>query len=349
MLKILYIGSDAPGSTSLYRAMAIGRRGHQVIIANPNRGLADVFKSKIKGAFHYRTGYRFLQGRIMRWITEMLNEQEKPDIVWVDSGELLGPACVRRLKQWAGRIILYNHDDPTGERDGHRFDSLKKAIQYYDLCVVVREPSYHEFKAAGSENVLKVYRSYDELMHKPFEDADRILPQFRSDIAFIGTWMKGEDRDSFLLTLIKKGLPVSIWGDHWQKSPLWNELKDYYKGKALSGKDYVAAVQGARICIGMLSKGNRDLHTTRSAEIPYIGGLFCAERTSEHEHMYKDWEEAVFWDDVEECARHCTELLKDENMRQKILLAGMKRVRALRIGNEDICEQALQLVQCMSK
>lgn len=39
---------------------------------------------------------------------------------------------------------------------------------------------------------------------------------------------------------------------------------------------------------------NYDLQTTRTMEIPACGSLLMAERTIEHEELFKDEEEAVF-------------------------------------------------------
>jgi hypothetical protein len=101
------------------------------------------------------------------------------------------------------------------------------------------------------------------------------------------------------------------------------------------------AIKGSKICLGLLSRQNRDLHTTRSMEIPYAGGLLCAERTREHLFLYEEDKEAIFWSDAHECATKCIELLKDEDKRERIRLAGMVRVRINKVGNEDICRQIL--------
>jgi len=268
-----------------------------------------------------------------------------PDLIWVDGGEFIGTKSLELLKSMEVPVVLYNVDDPTGKRDGNRFQSLLKALPLYDLVVVVRKETQAECIKLGAVNTLLVSRSYDEQAHKPYENQRAIPSEFRSGIAFIGTWMRHEKRDEFLLKLIDEGLPVAIWGDRWQKSPYWNRLKIFYQGGSLSGQDYVAAIQGTKICIGMLSKGNRDLHTTRSLEIPYIGGLLCAERTSEHLHMYKENEEAVFWNDAKECAEVCKRLLANSEKREKIRLAGMQRVRKNKVGNEDICTIILNKLQ----
>jgi len=117
---------------------------------------------------------------------------------------------------------------------------------------------------------------------------------------------------------------------------VWSELKPYWQGPSVSGQDYVDAMRGAKLCIGMLSKGNRDQHTTRTMEIPAAGGLLCAERTAEHQALYREGEEALFWSDANECAAVCKRLLADSARLQSVREAGQRRVLANRVGNEDI-------------
>lgn len=343
-MNILYIGDNSTFSTSYHRATALQRLGHIVKIINSKEAvkwqLSNAFLSKV----HFHTGYKFIQTSMFSWLKKKLDEPFQPDLIWVNGGELIGANAVKLLKQKGVPVILYHNDDPTGGRDGNRFKSLLEAIPVYDLCVVVRNQNVDEFKALGAKNVIRVFMSYDEVAHKPFDNEQEIPVKFKSDIAFIGTWMRNEKRDEFILKLINEGLNVSIWGGRWDKSPLWPQLKAYYKGGTLGGKDYVAAIQGAKICLGMLSKGNRDLHTTRSLEIPYIGGLLCAERTTEHLQMYNEGTEAIFWDDVNECAEKCKALINDDDRINSIKKAGRIRILENKAGNENVCSTILKAV-----
>ncbi len=344
MANILYLGDNATGTTSSHRAKAMERLGHKIYVLDPYTTFSSQLNAPLLGSVHFRTGYRLLNRKVSGWLSDNIKGITfKPDILWVTSGELFGPDSLKILKSLGCPIILYNNDDPTGGRDGRRFDLLLKALPYYDLCVVMRNLNVSEFKARGAKEVIRVFMSYDEEVHKPFDSASEIPEAYRSDVAFIGTWMRYEKRDEFLLDLIQKGINVSIWGNRWQKSPYFDKLQAHWRGNAISGRNYVAAIQGSKICLGMLSKGNRDLHTTRSLEIPFAGGLFCGERTSEHQQMYAEGTEAVFWSNASECADVCTELLKDDVRREKIRLAGMKKVRKLELGNEDLCNKILKL------
>ena len=94
----------------------------------------------------------------------------------------------------------------------------------------------------------------------------------------------------------------------------------------------------------MLSHQNRDLVTTRSFETLSWGGLLCAERTSEHQLLYEDSYEAVFWDSTDECIARCSVLLNDQTFRDYIRNNGIKRIKEFGAGNEDILSHVMSLL-----
>jgi spore maturation protein CgeB len=159
---------------------------------------------------------------------------------------------------------------------------------------------------------------------------------------FLGTWFP--ERGPFLLELIELGVPLTIRGANWQKAREWPELKGYFKGGQLEGDEYAIALQCAKVNLGLLSKGNRDLHTTRSLEIPALGALLCAERTTEHLELYVEGEEALFWDCAEECASVCHEALRDEERRQRIAAAGHARSIVNANHNENVVRAVIERI-----
>jgi spore maturation protein CgeB len=340
LLRILYVGDDHPHSTSRQRANAFRRIGCDVELLNPASAYSQF---KLHPKINYMSGYQLVAPLVKRWLKSKLCGKQF-ELAIVDGGLAISSSSVAFLHQHCTQIANYVIDDPTGLRDGNNWNTLRGAIADYDLWFVVRIESEQEFRHRGARKVVRIWRSYDEVAHAPFPSEQAIPQSFRSEVAFIGTWMKDEGRDGrdyFLLKLIEAGVPVSIWGGRWFKSPCWSKLKPFWRGGSLGGRDYVAAIQGAKITLGFLSKGNRDLHTQRSSEIPYIGGLLCAERTSEHLQMYQEGVEAVFWSSAEECIEVCRELLPDETKRRQITAAGMHRIKVLGLGNETICRKML--------
>ena len=235
----------------------------------------------------------------------------------------------------------YTVDDPFGGRDARRFAGYLHAGPEYDLLAVVRAENVAEAYDRGARAVMQVWRSADEVAHEPRRLNAEQHRRFASEVVFVGTWMP--ERGPFMAELIRRSVPLSIWGNRWQKAPEWPQLAPHWRGPGLdTDDDYAAAILAAEVNLGLLSRGNRDLHTHRSLEIPALGGLFCAERTCEHLALYEEGREAVFWRDAAECAEQCKALLADEPRRQAIAAAG--HARALRNGhyNEQVMARILE-------
>jgi spore maturation protein CgeB len=262
------------------------------------------------------------------------------DVCYVDGGEWVTPRVITLIRRFAKVVLNYNIDDPLGPRDGARFLAYRKSLPYYDLAAVVRNENVSEAQALRAKKVIRVYRSADEISHAPREITELDQQKWGCDVLFLGTWFP--ERGPFLLELIRLGVPLSIRGANWHKAPEWNQLKAHWKGGGIGGDDYAKAIQCAKVNLGMLSKENRDLHTTRSLEIPAIGALLCAERTEEHVAMYNEWEEALFWSNAQECAKACQFALADESRRSAIARAGLLRIKANGHYNEVIVASILE-------
>jgi hypothetical protein len=297
--------------------------------------------------FHYRTGYRLLQRRLLNKIQSSMSLiTHSPDLIWVNGGSLLGPACLKWLRfKFACKIILYQNDDPTGSRDGNCFLTLRDALPFYDLCALVRPETALEALAIGAQRVLRVFMSYDEVHHA---SAHLILQQSpeppKPVVSFIGTLIPGEARDRFLVSLMYSGVPLRLIGNLWHRSSLWPLLRTIYQGPACGGTGYSLALGDAAVTLGLLSHQNRDLVTTRSFEATACGGLLCAERTSEHQLLYEQSYEAVFWGSADECSVQCNILLNNSELRQEICANGYNHVRSAGLGNEDVCRRILDTI-----
>ena len=340
--SLLYLGNDLPASSSRMRADALRRLGCEVTVVDPYDLIGPL--QRWQSFLHYRTGYRFLQRRLLRGLKVKISElNNSPEIIWVNGGELLGPGILRWLRlRFSCKIILYQNDDPTGYRDGNLFLSLRAAFPFYDLCVFVRPETKLEAFALGVRRALRIYNGFDEVLHTSNRLGHQQTPEPPEPVvSFIGTLIPGESRDQFLCALIKAGIPLRLIGGRWQRSSLWPLLQSIYQGPGRTGMAYSQALGDAAVSLGFLSHHNRDLVTLRSFETTACGGLFCAERTSAHQLLYEDGWEAVFWDSVEECILQCNKLLGDPELRHKICINGAQHVREIGAGNEDICRQIL--------
>jgi spore maturation protein CgeB len=332
-MNILYIGSN--GGTTLHRKKALERLGYDVLLVDPKSFLSP---SRYLAKWIHDTGAWGLENYIKKKILNKIYNKNF-DIGFIDGGYLIGPGLLDSLKENVKYLINYNVDDPFSKPEWMKWRIFRKAIPYYDLHAVVRVQNINEVKNAGAKKVIHVFRSADEIEHKPISLSNKDFEKWSSEIVFVGTWFP--ERGPFFSKLIKSGVPISIWGDRWYKAKEWPIIKNAWRGPGIFSEDYVKPLLAAKICLGLLSKGNRDLHTQRSLEIPALGSLFFAERTSEHLEMYEDGVEAVFWSDPEECIKLCFELLKDPNRCDEI--AGLGHVRSIKNNyfNEPIMRKII--------
>ena len=336
-LNFFYLGQNC--GTSRHRADALRRLGHKVEVIDPWKFLPQhPFIKKVIGKLAYEIGLAWMEPFVRRRLMAMIKGR-RFDVIWNDQCELIGPNTALALKEHVKWFLSYAVDDPFGLRDNKRFSLFRKSIRHYDLIAVVRQPNVKEAYALGVQKVVLVLRSADEIAHAPLGLTCEEKARWASEVAFIGTWMP--ERGPFLTRLMELGVPLTLYGNMWQKAPEWPFIKNVWRSPGIVGQDYVKAIQTAKICLGLLSKGNRDLHTTRSAEVPYIGSVLCAERTKEHLSMYNEDEEAVFWSTAEECAQKCFALLSDKERRNHIAEAGRRRCMDSGYLNEPVMRQIL--------
>lgn len=331
-LDILYVGPDS--GTSRHRFLAMQRLGHKLRLVNPLQALGGQHGM----SWGFKTGYLGLERRIKRRLLAELGEA-RFDVIWVDNGEWLGRSLAEALKQRTRFMVNHNPDNPFSSRDGWRWRLLLRALPVYDLFVTPRESTRLAALAHGARRAVTVMFTADEVAHRRATLTAEERVAFGSEVAFVGTWMP--ERGPFVQRLIERKVPLRILGPRWAKAPEYPALAPHVTTYTLLDEHYAKAISGAKIALGLLSLGNQDLHTTRSLEIPAIGTLLCAPRTADHEALYRDGEEAVFFDSPDACADLCLALLADPARRLAIGEAG--HARALRNArfNEPFCAEVL--------
>jgi hypothetical protein len=314
------------------------RLGHKVVLINPRQLLP---RNRLLSSWINRTGALWMDGLVGKKILESLPAAASFDLAWVEGGELVGPALVEELRQRVGCVVNFNHDDPYGQRDGRKWRLYLQSVPYYSLVAVIRDENVAEAYAAGAKDVLRVERSADdEVAHSPRLLTEEDRKQWSSEVLFAGTWMP--ERGPFMARLVELGVPLSLHGHGWHKAKEWPVLRPFWRSGGLyQDEKYAKAIQCAKVTLGLLSKGNRDLVTTRSFEVTSLGGVLCAERTAEHRRLYREDVEAVFWSTPEECADKCKQLLADDAWRASIGKQGRARFLANGTTHQQVLTKTL--------
>ena len=143
-----------------------------------------------------------------------------------------------------------------------------------------------------------------------------------------------------MLWLTEQGVSMKIWGGGWQRArhhdhPLFKNAPHLY------GDDYAKAIQGAKIQLCLVSAWFHDRTTCRSIEIPACGTFMIAERTAEHQALFKEGVEAEFYSSRDELLEKIRYYLTHDAERQRIAQAGLERCRA-GYSNENRLRELLQ-------
>lgn len=315
------------------------RIGHRVRILDPE---SMVPRGGLLGRFHYETGGVLAHKGVTRKVLAQVGS-EPFDLVWVDNVRYVSRELVETLRARFGKAINYNNDDPYGTRDRYSWVLHRKSVPAYDLVLVLREVNVGEACALGAKSVRRVAFTCDEVANAPIELTEAERTKSASEVLFVGTYMP--ERGPFMKELVDRGVPLTIVGNRWEKAAEWPAIRSAWRAPGTKNyREYASLIQSTKVCLGLLSKGNRDLHTRRSIEIPYLGSLFCAERTQEHLDLYREGIEAVYWDDAAECADVCLRLLANDRERAEIAAKG--RERCLQNGNfnEPLVRSAIDQV-----
>ena len=168
--------------------------------------------------------------------------------------------------------------------------------------------------------------------------------KYKQDIVFVGTWFP--ERGRFFYKLKKLGLNFKIYGTLWDKDKLhYNYLKKNIVLENLSIDKYSKIIQSAKIALCLLSKENFDDITRRCIEIPALGTLLCSESTQSLKNLLKDKIEAVYFNNVNDCFKICTKLLKNNNLIKKISKQGNNKIiKTLKPESTNILKKIISVV-----
>ncbi len=320
-MKILYVGPLDHGGTCLQRLKALAHLGHEILPVDT----CPPEVARAEQRLRERARRRLLGPRDLARANEAvlrLAAQKRPQVLWVDKGLTIRPETLEAAARLAPGLTLvsYSPDDMLNPRNQSRL--YLAGVPLYDLHVTTKSYNVAELKALGAPQVFFVDNAYCPFTHRPQDVPETARKKLGGPAGFIGTYER--ERASALLFLAEQGIPVKVWGN-WP--PRWRHRHPNLRvmGAGLWSDDYARGICSFAINLAFLRKENRDLQTTRSAEIPACGGFMLAERTREHQRLFQEGVEAEFFDSPEELLEKIQFYLGHEDKRQEIAAAGRQR------------------------
>jgi spore maturation protein CgeB len=265
--------------------------------------------------------------------------QGRWDVVWLEKALTVGRAALQRLHQLQPEALVVGFSpDDMNARHNQSLQFLQ-ALPHYDYFLTTKIYNVLELRERGCLRVRFVGNGYDPEAFRPVEPRPDDRERFGGDIGFMGSYER--ERAESLLFLAEQGLHVRVWGGGpWSRVPRRPPTLRL-EHRPLLWDDFARACQSFKINLGFLRKVNRDLQTTRSVEIPACGGFMLAERTTEHLAMFREGEEAEFFDSNDELLEKCQRYLEDEPARKAIAARGRQRCIESGYSNEGRLREAL--------
>lgn len=240
-----------------------------------------------------------------------------PELIIIIKGNDVYTSTIKKAKKLSpnSKIISWSGDNMLKSHNSSYY--FINSIPLYDIHFTTKSNIVRNFYEIGAKNVVFLNKAYSKTNHYP--DFNYNL---KFDVLFIGTYEN--DRYHFLRYLSNNGIKIDVFGNDWNKIRSTKNL--IVHNKPLEGHMYRQAISSSKISLCFLRKSNDDIQTSRSIEIPACKGFMIAERTVEHQKLFKENIEAVYFDSEKELLEKVKFYLQNDNLRQMIAERGYKRV-----------------------
>jgi spore maturation protein CgeB len=339
-MKIVFAGPLIPGSTTLQRFRALRDLGHEVAGVDTYRAprAADPrwFVERV-AARAYRLGSPLkptcvdragANAAILRTLREF-----PADLMWVEKGITIDASTLVEARRGRPslKILGYAPDDMSARHNHSR--QFIEQLPHYDIFFTTKSFNVDELRALGCPRVRFTNNHYDPHTHRPLPLSDEERSRLGGPVGFVGTYEA--DRAQSMGHLAASGIPPRIYGNGWARRGDVARLGLRPEGHAPAGDDYARAICAFDINLSFLRKMNRDRQTARSIEIPACGKMMVTERTDEHQALFEDKREAVFFDSDDELLDLVRYYVRRPDECRRIGLAGRERCLRSRYSHHE--------------
>ncbi len=342
-LNVVLVGQTFAASRTVQRVSALEALGCNVVVVPTT---PDGHDYETRPSLRARLRYRLRRPKDIANANSRLLEvvTTTTDVLWLDSADTIRGDTLRQVKRRVPeiRIIWYSEDDLMNKR--LRTVWLESAIPFIDLWSSTKSFNLRpeEMPKLGVGPMLFVNNSYDPAIHRPITLTDEERHNFSADVGFVGTYEGPRARS--LLHLASRGMKVRVWGNGWDRLGEQNPNL-IVEGHPVYNDDYAAVIGATTINLCFLRHANRDLQTCRSVEIPACGGFMIHERNHEISTLFREDQEAVFFESDDELFAKCELWSSDSIGRARIADAGRRRVQELKLDHQSNVTRILEAAQ----
>ena len=226
----------------------------------------------------------------------------KPGIVWVEEPIFTYASTLREIQERTGAtLVCVYSDDPRDPAKKSRHHD--EAVTTYDVVFATKDDLLQRYFDAGCRGPAKFWKGFDPERIHPVALTDEDTREYGSDTTFVGhaDFVGGRPARLTPLLAVAREIPgTKIWGRSWAKVSWPKDLTSVVHPYQIDGLDYTKAICAAKVAIQLPSRLARDTHSSRSVEIPACRTFMLAERTVDHQTLFEEDKEAVFFGSIAE-------------------------------------------------
>jgi len=329
-LKILLIGHQDPWTifnsyVSKYKAL-----GHEVEVVNVRTAYSISFLNRSLNAVLNRLGIIPVYFGTQKLNASILERAEelKPDLVIFYNSFFVSKNTVERLKtDFKSVVFCWTTDATFYNRNISR--PLLKTIPLFDCHFTINSSTMPDLKEKGAKRVILTPPAADRAIHFPIEVSEEEEKNLGADLVFVGTYAN-DKRAEYSERLCRDGYKIKIYGTGWDggilRCPcLRKNNRLAYRG--VHSEEMSKVFNASKIVLAFLRAHNKDKQTTRTYEIPACGAFMLHERNDEVAAIFKEGEEAEFFEGYEEMKKKIDYYLGHSEERERIAKKGYERIK----------------------
>ncbi len=220
-----------------------------------------------------------------------------PDLVISIKGESILPKTIDSIKNRGIKIVLWFPDDPRF------FNSLTKLIApHYNIVFTYSQNAIKLYKKIGINNIYRLsFGCSHKLHHRDVWSNDTI-----NKVLFVGTFTL--QRYLFMRKLIKKGVPLDIYGSYWPK-----KVSGVRVNKGVYGDNYLKLMQKYKLVLNI--HNNIDYGPNmRVFEATGSGTTLLTDNADDTSNFFEDNVEVLFYQNLNSAVKISKEFLNNPNV-----------------------------------
>lgn len=337
-MKVLIVGSDKHWAIeNFYNKYFNSIEGANSFLFPARSRFYDYLEKSVVNKVIHRLGVSSFYQKINKELLETVKEI-MPEIVWVFKGMEIFPETLEAIRAMDIKTINYNPDNPfifSGRGSGN--SNVTESIELYDLHLT--------YNLEVLDQIRKTYAIPCELLPFAYELPEEVSFTSRVEevkrLCFLGN--PDKDRASFILSLIKRGIPVDVYGNNWEKFLPIDNVGIY---SAVYGVEMWDTLRKYRVQLNLPRKHNLQSHNMRSFEIPAVGGIQLAPDTPEHRSFFKGGHEIYLYEGLDDAVEKAEFLLSSSKSKaDSIREAAIKRSIVSGYSYKSRAEQVYRLFQ----